>query len=254
MSRNCILCLSAALLAAAQALGQSPAIAIRECTPDDVGKLLNEAKGAVTIFHFYASWCKPCREEVPGLVRVCERYKNHPFQMLAFSVDEDKYIPDLKRFLAAQKVNFEHRRIPLSAETVSAMRAFGMKYTGSIPYTAIFDPSGKLITQWPGAKAYGSYVTLLDGAFLNTPPTQAVDPPPAPAPEPKVAVAEKTPVPVAVKQPKQAKQKEKVSSGPPIVAGALVLLGIAAIAAVVGYFVYQRRGKTVRQPVGEFSV
>lgn len=54
--------------------------------------------------HFFATWCEPCREELPALRRFVERSDGAPISVIAISVAEPQMRVD--RFLAARPVNF----------------------------------------------------------------------------------------------------------------------------------------------------
>jgi len=49
---------------------------------------LSSLKGKVVLVNFWATWCPPCREEVPSMVRLNQAMQGKPFQMLAISIDE----------------------------------------------------------------------------------------------------------------------------------------------------------------------
>jgi peroxiredoxin len=49
---------------------------------------LSTLKGKVVLVNFWATWCPPCREEVPSLLRLNRAMQGKPFQMLAISIDE----------------------------------------------------------------------------------------------------------------------------------------------------------------------
>jgi peroxiredoxin len=59
--------------------------------PDTNGKdiALSSFKGKVVLVDFWASWCQPCRESMPGLIRVYDKYKNKNFTILGVSLDKD---------------------------------------------------------------------------------------------------------------------------------------------------------------------
>ncbi len=87
--------LLAALLAASASLG-SAAIAPATLAPDftlrsaDGPNLrLNEQRGHVVLVNFWATWCGPCRQEMPHLNRLYEKYRASGFVLLGVNVDDD---------------------------------------------------------------------------------------------------------------------------------------------------------------------
>ncbi len=70
------------------------------------GKLasLSELRGQVVLVNFWATWCAPCRAEMPEIVRAYERYKSRGFTVLAVNVEEDA--PEAAEFAQQYRLPF----------------------------------------------------------------------------------------------------------------------------------------------------
>lgn len=65
---------------------------------------LAEFKGRVVLLNFWATWCVPCKAEIPDLVDLQARYAGEGLQLLGISVDDSA--AQLKPFVNAQKMNY----------------------------------------------------------------------------------------------------------------------------------------------------
>lgn len=64
----------------------APDFAVRDLTGKELR--LSELRGKVVLVNFWATWCPPCREEIPSMVKLNQALAGKPFQMLAISIDE----------------------------------------------------------------------------------------------------------------------------------------------------------------------
>jgi thiol-disulfide isomerase/thioredoxin len=98
-------------------------------------------KGKYVMLEFWASWCHPCRADIPHLKEVYERYHPEGFEIISVSMDQDK-----QAWLKAVK----EEKIPWLQ--VSDLQAFtgdlAKKYQiRGIPTCILLDPSGKIVTR-----------------------------------------------------------------------------------------------------------
>ncbi|HOP95298.1 MAG TPA: TlpA disulfide reductase family protein [Dictyoglomaceae bacterium] len=80
--------------------------AINFSLPDLKGKkyTLSDFKGNVILLNFWATWCPPCRYEIPILEKIYNKYKNKSFKIIAVSLDSDSN--SLSNFLKTNKISF----------------------------------------------------------------------------------------------------------------------------------------------------
>jgi len=86
--------------------GQLPEIAPSFTATDLSGKSANLAgfRGKIVFLVFWASWCAPCREELPELDRLYKKFKTEGFEVIAISVDASE--SDVKSYLRKFPISF----------------------------------------------------------------------------------------------------------------------------------------------------
>jgi thiol-disulfide isomerase/thioredoxin len=107
------------------------------------GQSLSSAdwRGKVTIVNFWATWCGPCRAEIPELVALQEKYRDR-LQIIGVSVDEVS--PDIvKRFAADQKINY-----PVVMTTPEIQRAF--PGVTALPTSFVVDREVRIVQKHTG--------------------------------------------------------------------------------------------------------
>lgn len=72
----------------AKPVEKKPAPSISVVSMDDTQLNLDALKGKVVLLNFWATWCPPCREEIPSMMKLNQAMAGKPFQMVCISVDE----------------------------------------------------------------------------------------------------------------------------------------------------------------------
>jgi len=102
---------------------------------------LAEAKGKIVLLNFWATWCGPCRAEIPDLVDLQKRYADK-FEIIALATDEDD--PDeVRRFVLQSGINY---RVAMSSDAVR--RDYGG--IAALPTSFVIDPEGRIVQKHVG--------------------------------------------------------------------------------------------------------
>jgi peroxiredoxin len=104
---------------------------------------LDSYKGKYVLIDFWASWCKPCREENPNLVKAYEKYKSKGFNVLGVSIDGASQ--KAAWIAAIQKDGLSWTQVSdLKGAANEAAVLYGVE---SIPQNFLVDPNGKIIAR-----------------------------------------------------------------------------------------------------------
>jgi thiol-disulfide isomerase/thioredoxin len=108
--------------------------------PDSEGMVrdINEWRGKPLLLNFWATWCAPCREEIPELVEAQEAFADHGLQVLGIAVDKPAAV---RRFMT--ELSFNYPSLVAEAEGMDLMARYGNQ--GALPFTLAFDRNGSLV-------------------------------------------------------------------------------------------------------------
>lgn len=126
--------------------------------PSSKGGQINLAdyKGKLVLLNFWASWCPPCRAEMPGFIKLQEEYKDKPFNIIGAAL-EDKRSAD--QFADEIGVNYPY------AFGLEAMQdraaAFGNP-DGGLPYSVLISPDQKIISVYYGFLSEDKLKKMID--------------------------------------------------------------------------------------------
>jgi peroxiredoxin len=104
---------------------------------------LSDFKGKVVILDFWATWCPPCREEIPGFIDLQKKYHGRGLTVVGVSLDQGG--PGVvSSFVKSQGINY-----PIVMGDDSVAQQYGD--IQAIPTTFVIDPSGNIVAKHEGA-------------------------------------------------------------------------------------------------------
>jgi len=144
MKKACAVVVCALLLTgsveAFQAKKKAPAFSLKTSQGTTVD--LKKLKGKLVLVNFWATWCGPCRAEIPAFIDMYEQYKDKGLEIVGISVDDNGW-SEVKPFVEKYKINY-----PVVLDNGSVARAYGN--ISAIPTTFIVDKEGNLVDRHIG--------------------------------------------------------------------------------------------------------
>ena len=130
------------LLAAAQPL----------TSVDEAGfqKLVQSQKGSVLMVDFWATWCKPCRAEMPQLVKLAAKLKEKGVKMVTISADEPEAEATARKFLAEMGAAAVPSYVKRPKDDDKFINAIDPKWQGALPALFLYDRTGKKVRAFIG--------------------------------------------------------------------------------------------------------
>ena len=130
-----------------------------------VPQSLGQWRGKVVVVNFWATWCAPCREEIPLLVRLQDKYRERGLQLVGIAIDQ----PDKVRPYAREMgMNF-----PILIGRVDAIdltKSLGNR-AGVLPFTVVLGRDGRVAGREVGIVKEAKIEALLASLLAEVSPT-----------------------------------------------------------------------------------
>jgi thiol-disulfide isomerase/thioredoxin len=104
--------------------------------------------GSGTVLNVWASWCDPCREEFPALLRAAREEPRGGARLMLVSADFPDQEPAIRKFLTEQGVG--DSIFLKTGDDQEFINTLDSAWTGSLPATFVFDRSGRRVDFWEG--------------------------------------------------------------------------------------------------------
>lgn len=136
----------------------------REAFPDLAGNMrqIAEWRGRVVIVNFWATWCAPCREEIPMFQAAREFYAPKGFEIVGIAIDSAVKVGEF-----VDNLKIRYPILLAGANGLSLMRELG-NTVGGLPYTVLLDRTGSIVNRKLGPLHRPELDALLAGLLSGS--------------------------------------------------------------------------------------
>lgn len=104
-------------------------------------RTLDEWRGKVLIVNYWATWCAPCREEIPVFIRLQRKYGDRGLQFIGIAIDRAEAVAAFSR-----EFGMNYPVLIGGADAIEISRRAGNR-VGALPFTVILDRSGVIVAR-----------------------------------------------------------------------------------------------------------
>jgi thiol-disulfide isomerase/thioredoxin len=153
------LLLAATVLAAPAA--PAPAVKVEIAEMPAILAAVKAPGAAAVLVNVWASWCEPCREEMPDLIRFYRDHRAQGLRLVLISADDDDQRGEVERILGA--LGFDGPAFIKHGNDMTFIDALDPRWKGALPATFLFDGRGTRSRSWLGAVTYDDLRARVSG-------------------------------------------------------------------------------------------
>lgn len=106
---------------------------------------LSQWQGKTLVVNYWATWCPPCREEIPALKKIHRKYESNGVEVVGIALDN---VAKVREYAA--ELSIDYTLLIAGAETLTLSKELGNQ-AGVLPYTVVLDRTGKVAYTHGGA-------------------------------------------------------------------------------------------------------
>jgi thiol-disulfide isomerase/thioredoxin len=116
---------------------------------------VKEWDGKVLMVNFWATWCPPCRKEIPDFIRLQEKYKSQGLKIIGIALDAKQAVIDF-----TDPMNINYPVLIAEQNGIELTKAYGNRL-GVLPFTVFVDRHGKIIHRQRSGMTYAQAEALI---------------------------------------------------------------------------------------------
>lgn len=107
-------------------------------------KNVNEWDGQVLLINFWATWCPPCKKEMPAFIELQDQYAEQGFKVIGIALDDLQSVQDF-----ADTIGVNYPLLIAEYDGIDLSRNYG-NHVGALPFSAFIDRQGKIVSTHMG--------------------------------------------------------------------------------------------------------
>ena len=120
-------------------------IIVKELDHAGLAALLKRENGRPLLVNFWATWCEPCRDEFPDLIKIDADYRTRGLDFITVSLDDFSEIKtEVPKFLQHMGANMPAYLLNV-ADPEPSIKAVDPNWGGALPATVLYDKEGKIV-------------------------------------------------------------------------------------------------------------
>jgi cytochrome c biogenesis protein CcmG/thiol:disulfide interchange protein DsbE len=146
----------------------APAPEFKATDLEDKDVTLGDFQGKVVLVNFWATWCDPCRVEIPWLIEMQNKYGSQGFTVLGIAMDEEGK-PVVAPFVEKQRYDVSGQKLAMNYPILIGNEKIAEKFGGLLGYptSVLISRDGKVLKRTTGLIDYDETAKLIEGALNN---------------------------------------------------------------------------------------
>ncbi|HEV1993046.1 MAG TPA: TlpA disulfide reductase family protein [Candidatus Acidoferrum sp.] len=147
--------------ASAEAKEDAPNFTVKDLNGASVS--MTDYKGKVVLINFWATWCEPCRVDIPWLIGFQNKYAARGFTVLGMAMD-DGGVKDVDPFVRDERFDVDGQKLPMNYPILIGNDDVGDKFGGllGLPTSVLISRDGKKIKTFIGLVDHEKFVKAIE--------------------------------------------------------------------------------------------
>lgn len=130
----------------------------QDVTSETLVQVVKQQSGKIIVVNFWATWCDPCREEIPTLLDLAKKYENQLVKIIFVSMDEPDRADKVSQYVSGSPGMVNFRRADEGGKIISTHFA---DWKGIIPVTLFFSKDGQVLKSIEGVLDYQEFEKII---------------------------------------------------------------------------------------------